>query len=833
LLTVEERREMGMGPDIAIEEVVETLSLRDLDALRRVLDAVPHPIFIKDDQLRFVVLNQSMCEFMGHPFESLIGQTDHAFVPKEHADIFQRIDRLVLETGDVNENEELIPGSNGEIRTIVTRKKRACLANGARLVVGTITDISELKQREASSRLLFETNPLPMWVFDTETLRFLAVNPAAVEHYGYSREQFLAMTLLDIRPADDVDAFREMVGTRNGSFRTDRSWRHIKADGSAIDVEAYSQSLQYEGRPAWMAAVVDITERKKANEELRRTRQFLDTVIENVPAMLFVKEAKDHRYILVNRAGEELLGIPRDELIGKSDYDFLPQEEADSFFIRDQEVLRADRLHIVEEERIHTRHNGVRDILTKRLSVDGDDGQSKYLLGVAEDITERKRAAARIAHLANHDALTDLPNRPAFAERLNFTLERAIATSDPFAVLCLDLDRFKDVNDVFGHAAGDALLHDMGKRLAAAAAGAFLARVGGDEFTLIIDGPQPDAAIALADRLMATVADDFQFEGHTFRIGLSVGMAFFPNDGTNAATLLSNADAALYRAKADGRGVFRMFEADMDKRLRKRRGLQKDLQSAIQRNELSLDYQPQALITGEIIGFEALVRWHHPRHGLIGPMDFIPLAEESGLIIPIGEWILREACREAASWPNPIQIAVNLSPVQFRHGDLPGLIHTVLLETGLAPGRLELEITESVLFDDFSRASSILRRLKAVGVRIAMDDFGTGYSSLSYLQSFPFDKIKIDQSFVQMIRKNPQSAAIIRAIVGLGRGLSMNIVAEGVETSDQLDFLRAEDCNEVQGFLVGRPFPIERYADQVGRFAYDQSAQKPRKTIVA
>jgi EAL domain-containing protein (putative c-di-GMP-specific phosphodiesterase class I) len=255
----------------------------------------------------------------------------------------------------------------------------------------------------------------------------------------------------------------------------------------------------------------------------------------------------------------------------------------------------------------------------------------------------------------------------------------------------------------------------------------------------------------------------------------------------------------------------------MDKRLRERRALQKDLQSAVLRKELALDYQPQALITGEIVGFEALVRWHHPRHGLISPGAFIPLAEESGLIISIGEWILREACREAASWPKPIQIAVNLSPIQFRHGDLPNLIHTILMETGLAAGRLELEITEGVLFDDFSRATSILRRLKALGVRIAMDDFGTGYSSLSYLQSFPFDKIKIDQSFTSMIKKNPQSAAIIRAIVGLGRGLSMNIVAEGVETADQLDFLRAEACNEVQGFLVGRPFPIDKYAEEVGR----------------
>ena len=539
-------------------------------------------------------------------------------------------------------------------------------------------------------------------------------------------------------------------GTRNGSFRTDRSWRHIKADGSAIDVEAYSQSLQYEGRPAWMVAVVDITERKKANEELRRTRQFLDTVIENVPAMLFVKEAKEHRYILMNRAGEELLGIPRDELIGKTDYDFLPQEEADSFFIRDQEVLRADRLHIVEEEtHPHPPQRGARhpdeaafgrwrrwriQIPARRRR--GHNGAQAR--GGADRPPCQSRCArptCRIARLSPNASTSPSSERPP--RRIRSRCCASTSTASRTSTTCS------------ATRPATRCCTTWARRLAAAAGGAFLARVGGDEFTLIVDGPQPDTAIALADRLMATVADDFQFEGHTFRIGLSIGMAFFPNDGTNAATLLSNADAALYRAKADGRGVFRMFEADMDKRLRERRGLQKDLQSAIQRNELSLDYQPQALISGEIIGFEALVRWHHPTHGLIGPMDFIPLAEESGLIIPIGEWILREACREAASWPNPIQIAVNLSPVQFRHGDLPGLIHTVLLETGLAPGRLELEITESVLFDDFSRASSILRRLKALGVRIAMDDFGTGYSSLSYLQSFPFDKIKIDQSFMR------------------------------------------------------------------------------------
>ncbi|WP_292160471.1 EAL domain-containing protein [Mesorhizobium sp.] len=801
------------------ETPAETFPAEDIDALRRVLDAVPHPIFIKDDQHRFVVLNQSMCELMGHRHEQLAGKTDHDFMPKEIADVFRRIDQLVLETDEINENEEFIRGNHGEVRTILTRKKRACLANGTRLVIGSLSDITELKQREASSRLLFDSNPVPMWVFEKSSLRFLAVNDAAVESYGYTREQFLAMTLLDIRPAQDADALRKMAGTKRDSYDTGQTWRHLKADGSLIDVIVYSQRFQYEGRAAAMVAVVDVTERKRANDELRRTREFLDTIIENVPAMLFVKEALTHRYILMNRAGEELLGIPRDELIGKTDYDLFPRDEADLFFMRDQEVLRADRLQIAEEETVRTRSNGMRDLMMKRLAVDSDDGKNKYLLGVAEDITERKRAVARIAHLANHDALTDLPNRPAFAERLNFTLERASSNSERFAVLCLDLDGFKDINDVFGHSAGDELLRKMSSRLAAAANGAFLARIGGDEFTLVVaDGPQPATAVALADRLLETAAEDFDIEGQNLRVGLSIGIAFFPNDGTTAATLLSNADAALYRAKAAGRGVFRVFEADMDRRLRERRVLQQDLRSAILRKELMLHYQPQALVSGEIIVFEALARWRHAVHGMVSPSKFIPLAEESGLIIPIGEWILREACREAASWANPLQIAVNLSPVQFRHGNLPALVHTILLETGLDPGRLELEITEGVLFDDFSRASSILRRLKTLGVKIAMDDFGTGYSSLSYLQSFPFDKIKIDQSFVAKLKNTPQSSAIIRAIVGLGRGLSMNIVAEGVETSAQLDFLRAEDCNAVQGFLVGRPHPIERYARQVGRY---------------
>jgi diguanylate cyclase (GGDEF)-like protein/PAS domain S-box-containing protein len=540
-------------------------------------------------------------------------------------------------------------------------------------------------------------------------------------------------------------------------------------------------------------------------------------VIENVPTTIVVKDARDLKYVLINRAGEEYYGIARADLVGRTARDIFPESAARLITEHDHQLLKTRSPAFFDEHPLVTPNDDTRLVTATRLPILGEDGEAQYLVSVIQDVTERKRAEARIAHMAHHDALTGLRNRAAFNECFEETLAQAAKINRPFAVMCIDLDRFKEVNDVFGHAIGDELLCILARRLQQAAEGVFLARLGGDEFAVIAgDEPFPASAAWLSDRLLNCVTQEFDVADHRVRIGLSIGIAIYPTDGNDGTSLLGNADAALYRAKADGRGSIRFFEADMDQRLRDRRALVQDLHVAVERDQLVLHFQPLARINGDIIGFEALVRWRHPKRGLVSPATFIPIAEESGLILPIGEWVLREACREAASWPHVLHIAVNLSPIQFRHGDLASLVHSVLLETGLAPSRLALEITESVLIDDFTRAVAVLRRLKALGVRIAMDDFGTGYSSLSNLQSFAFDKIKIDRSFISNLKTNPHAATIVRAVIGLGRGLNVPIVAEGVETREQLAFLSAEDCSEIQGSLLGEPLPIAAYANLIG-----------------
>ncbi|BCW89546.1 putative signaling protein [Alphaproteobacteria bacterium SO-S41] len=435
-------------------------------------------------------------------------------------------------------------------------------------------------------------------------------------------------------------------------------------------------------------------------------------------------------------------------------------------------------------------------------------GQAATVVLALRDLRERNAAEARIRYLAEHDNLTGLPNRHALKVKLDAALERAAATGESIAVLCIDLDHFKEANDIHGHLAGDRLLAETARRIVRELkAPSFAARLGGDEFVIVQVGEASLATSgALGGRIVDALSQPVPYEGQHVVAGCSVGIALFPEDGGDVQTLLANADMALYRAKDNGRGTFCFFKREMDETIRDRRGLARDLRQSITDEILEVHYQPQAnAADGTICGFEALARWTHPLRGPISPAEFIPLAEESGMIGALGEWVLRRACADAAAWDQPLKLAVNLSPLQLHQRDLVKLVAEVLIETGLPAARLELEVTESALFKDYQRALDTLRQLKAMGVGIAMDDFGTGFSSLSTLQSFPFDKIKIDKSFVENINRDERANVIVRTVLGLGRSLDIPVVAEGVETEEQVAFLRGEACAELQGYAIGRP----------------------------
>ena len=445
----------------------------------------------------------------------------------------------------------------------------------------------------------------------------------------------------------------------------------------------------------------------------------------------------------------------------------------------------------------------------------GDQGDLMVL--AIRDLRERRSAEEKIRYLAEHDGLTGLANRNVMQSRLNQAIGQVGAVGEQLAVICIDLDHFKEANDLHGHLAGDAILTEIARRLQrAVVAPSFAARLGGDEFVVVQigGGPQPAASAELSTVLLDILAQPVSYADQDLPVGASLGISLYPDDGASGEALLANADMALYRAKDNGRGAYCFFKREMDENIRVRRTLARELRTAIADEQLVLHYQPLARAEdGEVCGFEALVRWNHPTRGLVAPLDFIPIAEESGLILPLGEWVLRRACADAAQWDKPLRIAVNLSPVQLHQTNLATTVHEILMETGLAPRRLELEITESALFKDYQRALDNLRRLKALGVRIAMDDFGTGFSSLSTLQSFPFDKIKIDKSFVENIHRHDRATAIVRAVLSLGRSLEIPVTAEGVETAEQLEFLRSEACTEVQGYAIGRPAPLHTLGD--------------------
>ncbi|MCJ2020462.1 EAL domain-containing protein [Methylobacterium sp. E-065] len=514
---------------------------------------------------------------------------------------------------------------------------------------------------------------------------------------------------------------------------------------------------------------------------------------------------RDCEIVEVNDAGVRLFGEPVEDLVGRNILGLFAESEGPTLARR----ARCPVDDLRPEEFIMRAAGGV--LVPVELSCSAIEFGGRPATAVAlRDLTDRKRDEARIRHLALHDALTDLPNRYLLEQRLAHALDAAAQDGSGVAVVYLDLDRFKPVNDLHGHAVGDALLVQVAKRMLGELRPTdTLARVGGDEFVAVLAGTRaPEHAAEISDRLVGGLVRPFAIEGQCVEIGASAGVALYPGDGGTAETLLRAADTALYRVKDDGRGAVRFFEASMDTQLQARRQMEYELGLAIARDELRLFYQPIVNgATGEIETFEALIRWQHPERGFVSPAEFIPLAEQSGLIAQIGAWVIDTACAAAASWPRPWRVSVNVSPQQFRQSDVPAIVVRALARHGLVAARLVIEITESVFIQDATKAVEVLTRLRGLGVRLALDDFGTGYSSLSYLQQFRFDKIKIDQSFVRKIEQSADTLTIVRAIANLGHNLGLQVTVEGVETAEQLAILRQLGCDQMQGYLFAKPAP--------------------------
>ncbi len=533
----------------------------------------------------------------------------------------------------------------------------------------------------------------------------------------------------------------------------------------------------------------------------------LDTVLNNMCQGVLMFD-NDAHMVFCNQRYIEMYGLSPELVVpGCGLRELLNHQRAVGTFCGDEESYIVELLDVLAQGKAS---NAVAKATDGRVfSIVNKPIAGGGWIATHEDISDRQRAEERIVHMARHDALTDLPNRTMFRERLEYELKR-IKRGDALAVLCLDLDHFKSVNDTLGHPVGDELLKVVAERLRRCIREPdTIARLGGDEFAIIMTGMHaPTDPVVLAKRIRQAVIKPYILDGHQILADISIGISLAPIDATEPDLLLKNADMALYGAKADGRGTYRFFEPEMDARMKARRELDMDLRKALANGEFRLHYQPLVNIqNNEITAFEALLRWNHPIRGLVPPAEFIPIAEETGLIIPLGEWVLRGACQETANWPTNIKVAVNLSPAQLNSRNFTDVVVNALAASGVSANRLQLEITETVLLQNTFNTLATLQKLRALGVQIALDDFGTGYSSLSYLRSFPFDKIKIDRSFIQDLMNGAEPLAIVHAIAGLAKSLNMTSTAEGVETKQQLEALQALGCIEMQGYLFSRARP--------------------------
>jgi diguanylate cyclase (GGDEF)-like protein/PAS domain S-box-containing protein len=775
---------------------------------------------------KIVLFNQRYADMMHLPSGDLMGLSLH--------DLMRRRKASGLFAGDPESlSDEVLAGmraGRSVIKTLESADSRALrcvnqpMPNGG--WVATFEDITEQRnfeqERERHGAFLdqiIDNVPAMIVVKDAVERKFVHANRAAEAFWGFSRHEAIGKTLYELFPHGHAAVIdnADVEALKSGKAVVREAQPSLVLPGDTRLVTSKRHTIHdAEGKPQLLVSVVeDVTERKRLEQERDRDREFLKQIIDNVPITIAVKDAHSRRYILINDAGVEHFGVPRDQIIGKTAREIFIKETADVISQHDDELMQSDGYKFFEEYSLHTRTQGRRYVTSKKLIIRDGMGQPQYMLGVIEDVTERKRSEERIAHLAHYDALTDLPNRLFFREQLEQALKR-VRRGEQLAVLYFDLDKFKGVNDTLGHQGGDELLKAVAERLRGCLRETdIVARLGGDEFAIVQTAVERLSDVTdLVKRIHDAIRAPCEVLGHQLSSDASIGIAMAPNDGTEPDQLLKNADLAMYGAKADGRGTYRFFEAEMDARVKTRRSLEFDLRQAVMCGEFELHYQPVVNIRdNNIVACEALLRWNHPTRGMVSPAAFIPVAEETGVINPLGEWVLRTACAEAARWPGEFTVTVNVSPVQFKSENLVQTVVSALASSGLPAKRLELEITESVLLGDDEKTLLVLHQLKDLGVRIAMDDFGTGYSSLNYLRRFPFDKIKIDRSFIKDVAERDGSWSIVQAVVSIAKSRNIVTTAEGVETQEQLDLLRVLGCTEMQGYLFSRPKPAAEIMD--------------------
>jgi diguanylate cyclase (GGDEF)-like protein/PAS domain S-box-containing protein len=790
--------------------------------------------------------NPKFSEIYGWPHGELVGQPGSVFYLSEEA--YAEIGRLagpILARGEQLDHEISMRRKDGSTVYCHMRAKAINPANTAEGTIWIAEDIGERKRAQAEMQdLLIKQRA----ILENASLGIMFTSDGAIVHCNPRVEVLLgwpAGTLTGqkadvfFRDFEDYLAFGKAIGKKLADgVLVDIEWQNARKDGTLIWCRHMAKALTTsDGSRSTIWITEDISDKKAAQEaldiahrelenrvvertaELEKARQQLETMFQSSPLAIYARDM-DNNVTSWNLAAERMFGWKANEIIGHPLQTVPPGQMAEADELR-RRALGGEQIAQIEVVRQRRDGTPIDVSLTFAPLRDASNEVYGYQTIVAE-ITERKAAEQRIEFLAFHDPLTGLPNRLLMQDRFKQAAAHAERTLNQIALLYLDLDNFKNINDSLGHAAGDTLLKEVARRLSGCVRETdTICRQGGDEFLILLsDLPDTDVIPPILAKLQQQLQEPFHANGHELSSSVSIGVTLFPRDGPDFETLLQKADMAMYRAKDAGRNTFRFFDESMNVEAVEHLVMQNGLRRAIERGEFVLHYQPKVdLTTGAVIGAEALIRWNHPDLGLVPPGRFIPVAEESGLIVQMGQWVMTEACRQAVAWQHeglpPLSIAVNLSAVQFKRSDVSQVVSQALQDSGLAPGLLELELTESILIQNIESVLITVQNLKRLGVTLSIDDFGTGYSSLSYLKRFDIDKLKIDQSFVRDLASDPDDAAIVRAIIQMAHSLSLKTIAEGVETAAALQMLHGFECDEAQGFHFARPMPADEFVKYV------------------